>query len=207
MSGWPKSPSWPVHSCGSTARKNAGVGPASEPTFGVFLTWPISSAYQRLEAYSPQIAPRGVDGRVNPTPPFIFLYREPPMKYTGRRQDDFDHPRHDRARGVPARPAVPAAGGPILPGPDLRRRRALADERHVPGAIIIRLPLRSTAQLLYTSVPIIFSECFSKVTIGFIPRRTKRCRRPARGRACWASCSSCDSRLGINPIVTSKNSY
>ena len=32
------------------------------------------------------------------------------------------------------------------------------------------MSLRSTAQPLYTRFPIIFSSCFSKVTIGFIPR-------------------------------------
>jgi hypothetical protein len=33
-----------------------------------------------------------------------------------------------------------------------------------------RLSLRSTVQPRYTRFPIIFSRCFSKVTIGFIPR-------------------------------------
>jgi hypothetical protein len=44
----------------------------------------------------------------------------------------------------------------------------------------IRLPLRSTDQPLYTRLPIIFSRCFSKVTIGFIPRDGAPCR--CRGR-------------------------
>ena len=35
----------------------------------------------------------------------------------------------------------------------------------------IRLSLRSTAQPLYTRFPIIFSSCFSKVTIGYSPIR------------------------------------
>jgi hypothetical protein len=33
----------------------------------------------------------------------------------------------------------------------------------------IRLSLRSATQPLYTMFPIIFSSCFSKVAIGFIP--------------------------------------
>jgi hypothetical protein len=41
----------------------------------------------------------------------------------------------------------------------------------------VRLSLiSSTAQALYTSFPVIFSSCFSKVTIGYNPTR------PAMGR-------------------------
>jgi hypothetical protein len=40
----------------------------------------------------------------------------------------------------------------------------------------LRLSLRSAAQPLYTNFPIVFSSCFSKVTIEFIPTRQGRSR-------------------------------
>jgi hypothetical protein len=53
----------------------------------------------------------------------------------------------------------------------------------VPRVIIIRLSLFSTAQPLYTRIPIIFSTCFSKVTIGYNPTRTARSSRDRTGTA------------------------
>jgi hypothetical protein len=53
----------------------------------------------------------------------------------------------------------------------------------------IRLSLRSTAQPLYTRFPVTFGSCFSKVTTGYNPSRTRAAR-----RSCC--CSWCSTKRG-----------
>jgi hypothetical protein len=60
---------------------------------------------------------------------------------------------------------------------DMRATAATADGRQVG---LIRLSLFSTAQPLYARFPIIFSTCFSKVTIGYHPT-ARASGRPTRG--------------------------
>ena len=91
------------------------------------------------------------------------------------------HARKKRARlskGVPKGGREYMVGNPLGPSPASGARvmvlgqqlQLVADEGRAWGDT--RLSLRSAAKPLSTRFPIIFSTCFPKVTIGFIPSRT-----------------------------------